>query len=338
MKKALTVTFGAVLAAGLISTAQAHTDLFSGATVSIAGTYTKTSNNGLSVGDSITNTSVTNPFTAFNGQRPTFLEPDYNWDYALGVTFDIPSSPSYVFFHYDHYDVNEHRSDGPLFTNLTNNNPITNPLSATAGVDQRSDEFQMGITRELSFGRRFDVDLSAFFDYARIKREVTEATTQTAPVTLISRSTENKMRGYGVGIGALGRVYPFACQNWSLFAGIANSLLYAKEDYQQLWNINQAGALSSVSIDPEQSNAIVSKNDIKLGIEYDGFLNRQPGHDILFSLALGMRFVNYINAFKNGNLAFNFDDDDFLAVSGGSPEDWGRWGPYLQLTIGGPKT
>lgn len=347
MKKALKITFGAILAVGMTAPAFAHArhhhydEVLDHTAVWVAGTYTKTSNNGLSVGDQLFAPDVSaNNFDG--GRRATFLEPGYEWDYMVGGRYHIPRSNGTVYINYDHWNADDSRGD----TNLVNIGlnpglPIlpANVTVSEARVDQSFNEFRLGYAHALHFSDRFCLDLGLFFEYDRVKRDLHEEIRQSTDFH--SRDTQNKVRGYGPGIGAKGRLYMFRnVPCWSVFAGINHALLYAREDFDQVY---YRGPDFAYQYSPEQSKSIVGKMDIDFGIEYA----RPCGFGgTMLDIALGFRMMNMYNGFKNGNTAWNppIGDNpaggvalgiDNFAANTGKPEDIGRWGPYIKFTLGG---
>jgi len=337
MNKALKITFGTVLAMSMATSAFAYEEFLNDTAVWIVGTYTKPSNNGLSVGDLITATPVAGGFDG--GRRAIFLEPDYDWDYGLGIRYHIPHTHTHVFMTYDHYRDHKRREDNNLQNISITAPPPTNqsPTEASASVHEHFNEFRLGFSRGLHFGHRFCVDLSAFFEYDRLSRHLHEENSN-ANGEEAERFTDGKMRGYGPGVGAMARAFPFASYpQFSVFAGIMNTLLFAKNDYnQEFFEDDDFG----YEYNPEQSKSVVGKIDINFGLEYCfGFGPRSPRFDI----ALGMKFQNLFNAFKNGNTAFNplvqghpnVNVVNGFAANTGFPQDWGRWGPYVQFSVMG---
>ncbi len=341
MKKAARITFGAILAASMLAPqlSNAH-DLINPFAVYIEANYTKPSNNGLSVGDLLFAPVVAGPFDG--GRRHVFIEPKNQYDYSLGATYRFAHSHTRLFLDYDHYS--NHQEQGDI--NLRNDGLA--PAPDTFGfsrVDINAYEFRVGAIHDLHFDR-YCIDLYAFLENVKLTQTLFETAVQqnvAPPDELIDEPfTSNKMWGFGPGVGAMARVYPFRhCPQWNLFAGMMTSLLYGEHQYFESF-VSNAG--NFYIYDPEDTNAIVAKLDIQFGLNYHHAL-RHEMHGMKWDISLGMRYMNMFNALKNGNTAWqpnaqltgqnsgNFPAN--FAANLGSAKDWGRYGPFLRFKIGG---
>ncbi len=343
MKKTLKVTFGTMLAVSMVTPAYAQnflgeTDFLNNLSVFVEGNYTKPSNNGLSVGDLL----VTPSAGGLDGwRRQVFLNPENEWDYALGFTYRY-CGDSRLILRYDHYDASDDT------TNIDIRNIGFAPAPDTAGyaiVQENQHEWLLGLAHSLGFDQGFNLDLMAFL--AQDKLDVSLQETQTQFVANqgggvfahYHRTTENTMEGFGPGLGAMAQVYPFRCmQNWGFFAGGRTALLYARNSYQQSFYENNSVTPAFYVYDPEDSHSIVTKLDISFGLNYHcGFRHDLGG--AMFDIALGMRYMNMFNVLKNGNAAYNppngFAGIANFAANTGWPQDWGRFGPFLTFRFGG---
>jgi hypothetical protein len=146
------------------------------------------------------------------------------------------------------------------------------------------------------------------------------------------------MKGFGPGFGAAARGTPFSyCPEFGIFGGANTSLLYAQNEYAQTNSAGVAG-VPSYFYNPEDSHSVVAKLDAEFGVDYRRVINSDMAR-VLFHAALGVRYVNAINAFKSGNTswnpsALNGAAQNFAQWTGAS-HDFGRVGPFLRVTIGG---
>jgi len=332
MKKALKVTFGTMLAMSMIGQANAHfipqhPENF--IAVWVEGTYTKPSNNGLSVGDLL----FANPNLFDGGHRHTFLAPDNQWDYALGFSYRLPCQNTRLFFHYDHYDADDSKGDIDI-RNLSFAPPPQTQEVAT--INEHSNEFRFGAIHDLHFGDYFSLDLLAFLEYDKLRLTLNETISQAGIIG--ARETENKVRGFGPGVGFMTRWYAHN-PHWHIFAGATTAILAADNDYHQTF-LTSAVPPGFYNYDPEESDSLVGKLDINFGINYRcAFRHYFCG--AIWDISLGMRYMNIFNAIKNGNTVYNpnaFDDAGTpinFSPNLGFPQDWGRWGPFLKFKIGG---
>lgn len=338
MKNALKVTFGTMLAVSMVAPniAAAH-EHFNTNHFAVWGdaTYTKPSNNGLSVGDQLFanvggNSGGAGAFDG--GRRHVFIQPDMEFDYALGISYRMPHTHTRLFFSYDHYDNDVDDQGDVDIRNLG-----IFPPAATQGIaqyDVHSHEFRLGAVHDLHFGDRFCLDLLAFFEYDKVRQTLNESIFQTG--TVRARETEGKIQGFGPGVGFMTRWYAHS-PHWHVFAG-ANTTLIAGENHYSQTFFEDSG--NFYIYEPDESDSIVGKIDINFGLNYRCAF-RHEMHGMVWDVSLGMRYMNMFNAFKNGNTAFNPNAGvnntvvaDF-APNLGMPQDWGRYGPFLRFKIGG---
>lgn len=374
MKKMLKVTFGTMIAVGMAASGSAfaakdtapapadeqaehahhhhhhghhhhhhhghhhhhHYDPLNNVAAWVEGTYTKPSNNALSVGDLLLATS---PGNFDGGRRHTFLEPDMEWDYAVGLTYRMPHTHSRLFFSYDHYE-NDDDTKGDIDVRNIGLQPAPQ-TNGVASVDLHSNEFRLGVIHDLHFGDHFCLDLLAFFEYDKV-RQTTEEFNSANGITN-SRETENKVKGFGPGVGFMTRWYAHN-PHWHIFAG-ANTIMVATDnDYSTSFTGATVGGVNTFYLyEPEESHSLVGKIDINFGINYRCAF-RHEMHGIAWDVSLGMRYMNMFNAFKNGNTAWQPDarlqgngafGPAAFAANLGPAQDWGRYGPFLKFKLGG---
>ncbi len=336
MKKALQVTFGAVMALSIVGTVQAYDAALGRTALLLTGTYSKTTNDGLSYGDILLAPSTV-PGTPGDGyRRHTFIDPDWEFDYGIGLTHRFCGSKTHFFMYYDHF-----RGDDSAATSgvrnlgipLAGNGAITN---GSMDVETKSDEFRLGLSRGLNVGRHFSLDLGGFFEWDKIERNSEEYQSQ-AGVPNRFRSTENEVKGFGPGVSVMARAFP--SQNYchfSVFMGAMTTLLYANNEFDQALYV---GEDLFYQYQPDDSKSVLGKLDISFGIDYCNRI-RTDCNGMTVGMSLGVRYLNIFNAFKNGNTAYNNAIQAGGAVEGfaantGSTNDFGRIGPFFQVRIGG---
>jgi hypothetical protein len=337
MKTAIKLTFGTMLVAAMAAPAQASF----GSRIAVNGTltYTEASNNGLSIGDS-------GLFPA-GGYPPVrvaeFIDPDMELDYGLGFTYRMGNnSDTRLFFDWDGYGTGRSASV-PNAHNLGNAiAAAANLYSGSGHVETDYDQFRLGVTHALHFGDKLDLTLNGFFDYTKIERDLNEFSTVTTAANVSTthfRHTHDEMSGWGPGFGAMARVTPFdVCPQVGLFGGMNGTLLYVDNEFYQQQNTSNNNAVGYV-FDPEDSNSIVAKFDAEFGVDYRK-LFQTSWAPIMFQAALGVRYNNVVNAFKGGNTQLNggnviADQNLGVAITTGLPTDFGRFGPFLRISLGG---
>jgi len=336
MKKLLALTLGTAFTATVATPVLAENFLdYTG--VYAAATYTTPSNNGLSMGDMITQVPAAGAIDTFN--RALFVQPGFSWDYNVGINYHFPHTHTRAFLDYDNFQDNKERQangvrDLGAFPAAAG--PTTN---ASARVEQHMDEWRLGLTHYLHFGSRFFVDFSAYVEYDRVLQAFYEHNTGGAPIggvtTTAFRETDNSFDGWGPGVGFRITGIPYApCPNFSLFAGAMTTLLYTKDKFHEYEYFN---AELFYAYSPENSRSILGKLDIDFGIDYRNVLHMN-NTKLRSGVTLGVRYMNIFNAFKNGNTYFNpfpTAAAGGFAANTGYPNDFGRVGPYLQFRIGG---
>ncbi|MCS5712474.1 Lpg1974 family pore-forming outer membrane protein [Candidatus Berkiella aquae] len=334
MNKALKVTFGAVIAAGMISAAEANLDpTLSRTALLVTGTYTKTTGNGLSYGDVLLAPSSVggDGFT-----RHVFVDPDWEFDFGLGLTHRFCGTKTRLFVYWDHF-----RADDDASTSGVRNLGLV-PGAITSGsieVEQKSDELRIGLSRALNFGHHFSLDLGGFFEWDKVERNTNEFQSQAGNPNRF-RSTENEMQGFGPGVAVMARAFPsHDYRHLSVFMGAMTSLLYVNNEFSQA-QFN--GDALFYQYQPDDSKSVVGKLDISFGVDYCSRI-QTDWDGLLVGVTLGMRYMNIFNAFKNGNTYYNNPIQGGVAQAGfaantGHAEDWGRIGPFLQFRIGGAES
>lgn len=327
----------------------------------VTATYTKPSNNGLSIGDIQTQTPapVFYPYS-----RSLFLNPDFNWDYALGISYHFPDTCTRFYAEYDYFSDSRSRQAynvaniiGPAPT-LTLPATVIN-TNVAANALEVAHEWRFGLRRFIPFGEYFSTDLSAFFEYDKVSQVLNGwnyVTNATGATTFnIYQEMNSNFRGWGPGIGIGFRGVPLPyCANFShfgIFASLATTLFYADNLYNARINIAAAAPAAGTPADtfflwdPENSKSLVGKFDVNFGIDYKRTY-RVNGCLVNTGATLGVRYMNIVNAFKMGNTigqSFNIaGSSQFTTTQNfvnfpifGVPTDWGRVGPYLRFSLGG---
>ncbi|MBS0289932.1 MAG: hypothetical protein JSS07_07875 [Proteobacteria bacterium] len=339
------VLFSSLILGNFLTTAFAYVP-FDRFALEGALTYTKPSNNGLSVGDlEFANSGILNIFDG--GFQHVFLDPDNEFDYALGLTYHLLNSDTRFFIYYDHYVINEEQ--GNINIRNLGMDPFFQDTVGFAGVRESAYEFSIGIIHDIHFDR-LCLQLHGFLENDKVAQTLEETLNQArVPIgeeffsgTHRARTTENVMHGFGPGIGMFARVYPFRCYpQWDFFAGAKTTLLYANHGYSQAL-IGSTPTLNDnfYLYEPEKTVSLVGKLDIQFGINYH-YAFKYDMNGMQWDLTLGMRYMNMFNALKNGNAAYNphADDDNEMfpnfPANLGYSQDWGRWGPFLKFKMGG---
>jgi len=261
------------------------------------------------------------------------VHPQAQWDWGVGLTYHVPGTLTRAFFHYDHFNdgSNTESSGGLSGLGLNVNNPGT---FATSTVKDRSQEYTLGLDRRIEVGPRFYLDTGAFIEWDKVHRNNRQVHSETGAISTLD--VNNKITGFGPGVGVKGHATPFSNYNgFGIFASALTTLLYAKNSYD--WTLVEAGGISA--LDPEGTHSIVNKVDISLGLDYNCPLRMASRSKMQLGVTLGARYVNYINAFKNGNAMTSpqavASTDRFQLDASAGAEDWGRVGPFLQVRIGG---
>ncbi len=341
MKKALKVTFGAILAAGTLGTAQANmADMFDHVGAHVTGTYSKASNNGMSYGD----TFVAFPTAAGGGRfgQPVFVGSKHDWDWGAGLMYGFSEHTS-LYFNYEHYSDGSD-SNAVNVRNLGVSAPLMgagNPVStaATGHSSNKTNEYELGLAHKWAQSPKFCIDYKAQLQWDTYDREFYE-TNDGDNGDFARRTTTNSFKGFGPGVGLMAHARPLShCPTFGLFAGGVGSAMYGKNEFSSV-AVNQATFLTGVF--PDNSHSIVGKLDVKFGVDYvNNFA--MDGCKIPYGLALGMRYMNAFNVFKNGNTyagplnvsptgAIASDRFTFL---GSTANDFGRFGPFLTFNVGG---
>jgi len=324
MKKALQVTFGAVIALGIVGAVSAHDATVARTALLLTGTYSKMTADGLSYGD-----VQLAPGTGDGYRRHTFVDPDWEMDFGVGLTHRFCNSNTRLFVYWDHFRADDNAATFGL-RNLNLVPAANNVPSGSMDVEASSDEVRLGLSRALHFGHHFTLDLGGFFEWDKIERNSEERNVQLGQADRF-RSTENEMQGFGPGVAVMARAFPCSdYRHFSVFMGANTALLYANNEYAQYFY--QGDALV-YQYQPDDSKSVVGKLDISFGIDYCSRV--QTDHTgMAVGISLGMRYLNVFNAFKNGNVAFNPADASPPDYMGGT-NDFGRIGPFLQVRIGG---
>lgn len=340
MKKSLGITLGTVLAAALSSTVFADENEFlARSAIWVTGTWTEASNNGTSYGDMQQSPpiNIANGVAAIDGvHRHVFVDQDMEFDYALGYSYHIPCSATRFFVSYDHYRDGDDSTNSPFMRNLG----VTPNSSAYGHVSNHAQEFRIGLSHTTKFNNQFHFDLSGFFAWDEVKRDIDERITNSNQA-LFYRNTFESVKGWGPGVGGRARTIPFICYpNFGFFVGANTTLIWAENDYEASLRDNANGIETLIyGYDPESTESVVGKIDISFGLNYSRQL--RDFSCSMIDIALGLRYMNMFNVFKNGNAyqnpVFPGSNANDFAANLGYPNDFGRVGPFLTFAIGGAK-
>lgn len=315
--------------------APAQADFASRVAINGTLTYTETSNDGLSVGDSAT----VLPGGAFPAiRRAEFIDPDMELDYGLGLTYRLGNnSDSRLFFDWDRYGWGRD-SAVPNVYNFGIPPVVANVSTGMGHASFDYDQFRLGVMHTLHFGDKLDLTLNGFLDYTKIDRDIHEFASDVTGGNHHYRHTHDEMEGWGPGFGAEARVTPFDwCPQLGLFGGMNGTLLWVDNEYTQRVRVN--GGATNYDLTPEDSDSLVAKFDAQFGVDYQRVFHTS-WMPVMFKAALGLRYTNVVNAFKGGNTQFNagnaFAAQFFnRAITPGTSHDFGRWGPFLRFSLGG---
>lgn len=339
MNKISKIAYGTMLSMALASTAWAHMDIFERGAVWVTGNYTEPSNNGMSYG-AIVQSPGDN--IGRNGEkRHVFVNNDLEFDYALGFSYHIADTRTRAFVSYDHFsDANDANNENTL--NLNNIDPnVLGPSAAWGHVHNHADEVRVGLSHALDFNSRFHLDLATYFEWDEVKCNLEERVSGVGDDVLIAayRNTYNRFQGWGPGLGARARAIPVSkYSNVGFFMGMNAAMMwgdnvYASSFRQDIGN----GEVLAYHYDPEVNHSLVGKLDVSFGLDYRCY--RQDLSDAVVNIALGIRYMNMFNVFKNGNAyqnpVYRGSNNVDYAANLGYPNDWGRVGPFLTFAIGG---
>ena len=320
MDKAITIALSSLIAVGLSAPVAAH-NWFDQLAVKAAATYTKPTNNGLDFGFLRTGNF---------SYRPFFVEPSHEFDFAWGLEFRTNhDGDTRAFLEYDHYNHSKQRAASGLI--LLGSGPEADS-TVTGDVSHDEHSIKFGARHTLHFGPYFDTVLGGFFEYANVEKTWKRAYAAPGGAIQVFDFSEDQMRGWGPGIDALGRAFPFGNENhnWSLFAAGSFSLLWADHEYHYASSPNQQEEQDALALDPEDTKSRVSKMETSLGVEYSRLFTSDVA-SVVLGARLGVKYLGYFNAFKGGN----HDSVVSGAVQFSRDYDYGRMGPFLEFRLGG---
>lgn len=346
MKKVFKKTLGSLCLIALTSAVWANEfDLFQQSAIWATGNYTQGSNNGESYGD-VLQTQV-NPISNLGdgGRRHVFVDNDAKFNYGLGYSYHIANSQTRFFVNYDHFVDGDSSSDDYI-RNIDVDPATVVPPTRTDGsgyVSHRTDELRLGLIQTLKFMPCFDLDIAGFVEWDRLKRKMDQYVSQAGITGPSSLHIEDRVQGWGLGIGSRARTRPFRCYPSIAFFMEGNTALIwgANEFEEQAFDAQQTSPGNLLySYDPEKTRSMVGKIDISLGVNYNRHFAQWC--DVALDVTLGLKYLNVFNAFKNGNTYSNplyYSTQNPAAVNYaanlGYPNDWGRIGPFLTFAIGG---
>ncbi len=211
----------------------------------------------------------------------------------------------------------------------------------TYQYDLNAHEFRVGAVHDLHFGDHFCLDVLAFLEYDRIRQNIFETINRDSNTNFRTRETENLVKGFGPGLGFMSRWYA-SNPHWHVFAGANTTLLKVENEFSQTLNL-VTGAAGFYDYEPFDSDSIVGKIDIKFGVNYHCAFRREM-HGAKWDIALGMKYMNMFNVFKNGNTSYQPNGASGAGIISnsapylGAAQDWGKWGPFLRFQIGGAQS
>ena len=239
MKKVLAFTLGTGLAT-VAMPSFAFEDYLDRVGGYVTATYTKPSNNGLSLGDIST---LTPPPAAYPFDRSLFLVPPFEWEYALGISYHFLDTCTRFFAEYDYFNDSVSRNvygaanilgigyGSPMSTTSA----LITSTDVTANAIQTSHEWRFGFRRFIPFGAYFSSQLSAFFEYDKLSQVLNGwnfAKDSDGVMNALYQEMNSQFHGWGPGVGVSFRGVPFACErHFGLFASLATTLIYADNLY-----------------------------------------------------------------------------------------------------------
>ncbi|MFO1259250.1 MAG: Lpg1974 family pore-forming outer membrane protein [Gammaproteobacteria bacterium] len=324
MKKVLSITASTLIVAGSVSAPAQAEDVFSRLSVRAAGHYDQATNERGAF--ATRNTVVAAPGAV---GETFFVEPDYEWDYTLGLEYMLPNSDnSSLLFDYDHYNASDNKrvtgpaaGAGQLASVL--NAGIPNPLQVDGDLNVKDHTFRLGARRVLDFGDRFDVQLGGYGEYSKVERHHTIIEVAAAGASRSYRANDES-NGWGPSFDMYGRWYPMGRHScYSVLAGVEAAFLYG-DSVHNVRVTDETGAF------PAGANTLNNENRADLNHVFTrlgstvALTYARPVNDSWkFGLRAGARWINYANAFKNAS-----------GLSAGRT-DYGRWGPFLEVRVGG---
>lgn len=318
MKKVLSITASTLIVAGSVSAPAQAEDVFSRLSVRAAGHYDQATNE--------RGAFATRATTATAAGETFFVEPDYEWDYTLGLEYMLPNSDnSSLLFDYDHYNASDNkRVTGPAAGAGTLTSVLTNglvpPLQVDGDLNLKDHTFRLGARRVLDFGDRFDVQLGGYGEYSKVERHHT--ITEVNGANAISFRANQEANGWGPSFDMYGRWYPMGRHScYSVLAGVEAAFLYG----DSVNNVRMTDENGDLVIGEENDSNRADLNHVftRLGGTVALAYARPVNDSWKFGLRAGARWINYANAFKNAS-----------GLSAGRT-DYGRWGPFLEVRVGG---
>lgn len=312
IKKVLSITASTLIVAGSVSAPAQADDVFSRVSVRAAAHYDQPSNERAAYATRATAGTVAG--------ETFFVEPDYEWDYSLGLEYMLPNSDnSSLLFDYDHYNNSKSENKtGVLSSVLPAGGLAAGASSRTGSLELKDHSFRLGARRVLGFGDRFDVQLGGYAEYAKVERNYT--ITEVAGANAVTAISNDEANGWGPSFDMYGRWYPMGRHScFSLLAGVEAAFLYGDSSFSAR-QVNQAGALVG---DNDSNRSDLNHVFTRLGGTVALAYARPVNDSFKFGLKVGGRWMNYTNAFKGAS-----------DLSSGRT-DYGRWGPFLEVSVGG---
>lgn len=309
IKKVLGFAASTLIVAGSVSAPTYAEDFLGRLSVRATGHFDQVSNS----------RSIYANRTAIVGQQGEFffVEPDYEWDYSLGLEYMLPNSTeSSLLFDYDHYGNNKNASitttPAAAFNSIFGAIPLAVGQS-TGELRLKDQTYRLGARKVIEVSNSFDLQVGAYAEHSKIHRGFT---VNEGGVNYFN--SEEESSGWGPSFDLYGHWYPMGRSHClSLLGGIETAVLFGDSTYSATGYV---GGLPVIDIDLSRNdlNQVFTRIAGTLAIAY----NRSFIHDWNVGFKLGGRWLNYPNAFK-GN--------------GGSQPmtDYGRWGPFVEVRVGG---
>lgn len=357
-------TLAVLFLAGQMTTALAYDySVLQNSAIHANGGWSKTSNNGLSFGNVQQQPAIVG-FPNFGVQKAVFAAPSDHFDGGLGYSYHFACTKARLFFHYDYFNDSDRGNSAQRLINLgipPLPPPFTVALDQPVGfgiVHNRSNDFILGLDRRLDFGPAYHINTALFIEWGKVSRHFLETIAQIREneeeqirgTLKATRDTDNSFRGWGAGMGVKGHAKPFSCSlpDFGIFGSFMGSLLWGRNEYSSTAFLEVNNPLLATngliySLIPEDTHSAVTKLDISLGIDYSHAFLVNTDY-VQVGIAFGIRYINYINIFKNGNTFFNPIAPNAVppvfnyALNTGSAEDWSRFGPFFQIRVGGQES
>ena len=311
IKKVLGMTASTLIVAGAATPALAtNSDVFNGMMLRVQGHYMESSNDGAAIAERATQPNAEG--------RTFYTRPNGDWDMRAGLEFVMPGdSNSSLVLDYDRYsnadsaDVNE--------LNLASVLGAGAPASVNGRVKFKDHAIKLGARRGLELGSNFDLNVGAYAEYAKVERTLGIDETTGAPVAVTNAVIHNEVEGWGPSFDIEGAWYPMGRHGcFSIVAGAEFAALWA-DNKVSARAADPAGAFVGTTADANRDH--LNTVQTRFGATAALAFSRPLNESIAFGIRAGARWVNYHNAFAETDSTGN--------------GDYGRFGPFIELRIGG---